>query len=268
MTGGQHSHQPAPDAAPPKRRIYSQIQQLAFVLGHAARNGESGDAPRAHRHQQVVLQVLRYVPLRRLRRRSLNLSNRSQIAAGAGTEFKAQTGPRPAPYAPILPDNSPARAGSIRWVLNPADTGAFVYSCRSPTPSSSTSDFAPGARNSVAPFSRTGGPSVTCSVQAMGRSVALSFSTASTTSTARPPSAMRRSNCNCACGRRARCVNPVWVAVTSYATTEASPCTVSPAAASSADGPPKMSMQRLCPMMPLSSLLSASAPYSGCFRGS
>src|ERR1039458_2101841 len=98
MTGGQHSDQPAPDAAPPKCRIYSQIQQLAFVLGHAARNGESGDAPRAHRHQQVVLQVLRYVPLRRLRRCGLNLSNRSQIVPGAGPQVhlqsKAQTEPR------------------------------------------------------------------------------------------------------------------------------------------------------------------------------
>src|SRR5579884_549831 len=45
---------------------------------------------------------------------------------------------------------------------------------------------------------------------------------------------------------------------------DASPCTVRPAAASSGEGPPNKSRHRLWPMIPDSSLLSASAPYSGC----
>src|SRR5207253_6964452 len=57
-------------------------------------------------------------------------------------------------------------------------------------------------------------------------------------------------------------------ATTSYWTTEPSPCTVSPAAASASDGPPNRSRHKLWPMMPASSLLSASAPYSGCFARS
>jgi len=54
MTGGQRGDQTPSHTAPPKCRIYSQIQQLAFILGHTPRHRETRDAPVAQRHQEVV----------------------------------------------------------------------------------------------------------------------------------------------------------------------------------------------------------------------
>ena len=117
----------------------------------------------------------------------------------------------------------------------------------------------------VRPFSRNGGPSVTCWVQPIGPIAGGQVLDRSRGSSPRGRAA--RSGARAGAPRaatRAR-IDIAWpVTSSSYRTTDASPCGVSPAAASSSDGPPKMSTHRLCPMMPASSFASAPEPYSVC----
>ena len=66
---------------------------------------------------------------------------------------------------------------------------------------------------------------------------------------ARPRTSSPRSTRICASGRSARMVRPHPVSSMSYVATDPSPCAVMPAAASSVDGPPKISRHRLWPMI-------------------
>ena len=121
-----------------------------------------------------------------------------------------------------------SRAGSIRCVVKAHDAAAPVSTRKSSMPPSrrgamgqsnsaaprsvsstpnslsNTLDRVAEARNCVTPFSRNGGPSVTCCVQPIGRSNAVRFSTLSRIRTARSRNSMRRSNAICASGKRAR----------------------------------------------------------------
>ena len=115
----------------------------------------------------------------------------------------------------------------------------------------------PTRGTAVTPFSRKGGPRVTCWVHPMGRSQATRLSTDSRMFTLRPRNSSRRSKSICARGKRARIVRTPSCSAISYVPTEPSPCASMPAAASSAEGPPKISRQRLWPMIPESRRPSA-----------
>src|SRR4051812_29627975 len=88
--------------------------------------------------------------------------------------------------------NACSRDGSIRCVVNPPEEGAFVNTRRSSRDpsglgrsgqskscSSRVRDLVAGTSNWVRPFSRNGGPSVTCCVQATGRSYTVALNASS-----------------------------------------------------------------------------------------